>query len=105
VVLLAPVLNDEQLARIGAEIDEIPELKGVDAISVSPLHHVSSGAPPAIIFHGRADTIVPFVTVESFSKKMHAVGNRCELLGFEGQEHGFFNYRSEWKQILRRDSR
>jgi acetyl esterase/lipase len=46
---------------------------------------------PAIIFHGRADTTVPFATAEAFAAKMKAAGNRCELAGFGGQPRGFFN--------------
>ena len=45
-----------------------------------------------IIFHGKADTTVPYVTSEVFATKMKAAGNRCELVGFEGLGHGFFNY-------------
>jgi len=82
--LLAP----GSLARSG----QIPELKGVDAVSVSPWHHVSANAPPTIIFHSTADTTVPYVTVQTFAKRMQAAGNRCELTGFDGQNHGFFNY-------------
>ncbi len=58
---------------------------------VSPVHHVKAGAPPTIIFHGRADTTVPFITTEAFVTQMKADGNRCELFGYEGQTHGFFN--------------
>ena len=68
------------------------EMEGVDHKSVSPIEHVTKGAPPAIIFHGKADTTVPYVTAEAFTNKMTAAGNRCDLVGFEGQTHGFFNY-------------
>jgi hypothetical protein len=63
VVLLAPVSNDEQLARIAADIEEIPELKGVDAISVSPWHHVSSGARQRSFF--MAGPILSFRSLRS----------------------------------------
>ena len=64
---------------------------GCEPTEISPLHHVVKGLPPTIIFHGKADTTVPFATVEKFTEVMKAAGNRCELVGFEGQPHGFFN--------------
>ena len=67
-------------ARFGCEPEEI-----------SPLHHVKKGTPPTIVFHGKADTTVPYATVEKFAEVMKAAGNRCELVGYEGQPHGFFN--------------
>jgi acetyl esterase/lipase len=96
VVILAPVANDEELTRVSQvslRFADRVEFKGVDAESVSPWHHVSRNDPPAIIFHGKADTTVPYATVEAFTKKMQAAGNRCELVGFDGENHGFFNYR------------
>jgi len=71
---------------------EMRERAGVDPADISPYHHVSAGAPPTIIFHGKADTTVPYRTVEAFTKKMKEAGNRCELTGYEGRTHGFFNY-------------
>jgi acetyl esterase len=65
---------------------------GVDRVAISPYHHVDKGAPPTIILHGKADTTVPYATVALFAKKMTTAGNRCELLGFDGEIHGFFNY-------------
>lgn len=59
----------------------------------SPLHHVAQGAPPTILFHGTADSAVPFASVQRFEKAMRAAGNVCELVGYEGRPHGFFNYR------------
>jgi len=54
----------------------------------------SPGVPPTIIFHGRQDQLIPFARIEEFGKAMKAAGNRCEVVGFEGQKHGFFNART-----------
>jgi acetyl esterase/lipase len=64
---------------------------GCEPNEISPLHHVKKGMPPTIIFHGKADATVPYATVEKFAEVMKAAGNRCELVGYEGQPHGFFN--------------
>ena len=77
---------------IAARLPELTERMGADPVSLSPYHHVGPGAPPAVIFHGRADTTVPYRSVEIFTEKMQADGNRCELHGYEGKTHGFFNY-------------
>ncbi len=67
------------------------ERMGTEPRNLSPTHHVKRGTPPTIIFHGRADTTVPFATAEAFTRVMKAAGNRCELVGYDGQGHGFFN--------------
>lgn len=64
---------------------------GAEASRVSPAHHIKSGGPPTIIFHGRADSTVPYESAEVFSKMMKAEGNQCKLIGYSGQGHGFFN--------------
>jgi len=79
----------------GANEERVMALKermGVEPRSLSPYHNVKSGAPPTIIFHGRADTTVPYATVEIFAKAMTDAGNKCTLVGYDGQAHGFFNY-------------
>lgn len=68
------------------------ERMGVPVEQLSPFHHVAAGAPPTVIFHGRADTTVKYWTAEAFTAAMKKAGNRCELHGYEGQPHGFFNY-------------
>jgi hypothetical protein len=35
---------------------------------------------------------VPFATAEAFTRAKTAAGNRCELIGYENQPHGFFNH-------------
>jgi acetyl esterase/lipase len=57
----------------------------------SPLHHVHRGIPPTVIFHGKADTTVPYSDVERFCIESKKVGNQCQLFGYEGATHGFFN--------------
>lgn len=68
------------------------EQLGAEPGALSPAHHVKPGAPPTIIFHGRADKTVPFESAEVFARVMQAAGNRCELVGYEGKGHGFFNH-------------
>ncbi|MCX7008073.1 MAG: prolyl oligopeptidase family serine peptidase [Kiritimatiellaeota bacterium] len=79
-------------ASFGARVPE--ERLGTKGENMSPAHHVAAGAPPTIIFHGRADTTVPYTTAEAFAAAMKKAGCRCELVGFDGQQHGFFNYKA-----------
>lgn len=73
-------------------LPELEERFGAPAESISPYHQVRKGAPPAIVFHGKADTTVPYETAELFCEKMQAAGSRCELVGYDGAGHGFFNW-------------
>lgn len=75
-----------------ALLQRLQERIGGDAKGVSPYHHIRPGLPPIIIFHGTADTTVPFRSVELFAQAMTKAGNRCRLVPFEGAGHGFFNY-------------
>jgi len=88
-LVLAP-LEGLDLKEFG---DRVPEERmGAAPRRLSPAHHVTRGTPPTIIFHGRADTTVPFATAEAFTRLMLAAGNRCDLVGYDGEQHGFFNY-------------
>ena len=57
----------------------------------SPAHNVSSDDPPAIIFLGTQDKLIPVAVVERFKMNMEKAGVRCETRFYEGQGHGFFN--------------
>ena len=59
---------------------------------LSPVEHVTEDDPPAILFHGTADTTTPFSNATDFQARMKKAGNRCGVVSFEGQKHGFFNY-------------
>lgn len=66
-------------------------LKG-RANEISPIHNMLKGAPPTIIFHGTADGNVPFHQATLFCEEMKKYGNQCEVVPYEGRDHGFFNY-------------
>lgn len=57
----------------------------------SPFHNVSADDPPAIVFLGSEDKLIPVKTVQNFQAAMEKAGVRCEAVIFEGQGHGFFN--------------
>jgi len=60
----------------------------------SPLHNIKKGAPPSIIFIGTNDKHIPIETVAYYKKVMEKVGSRCDLKIYDGQNHGFFNYKN-----------
>ena len=65
---------------------------GEQKLALSPQQQVRDGLPPTIIFHGTADKIAPYTETIAFCQAMKRHGNRCEVVPFEGREHGFFNY-------------
>jgi acetyl esterase/lipase len=87
-LVLAPY-GEATLEGFGTRVGR--ERLGAEPEALSPIHHLRKGTPPTIIFHGTADSTVPYVTVEMFEKAMVEQGNRCRLIGYEGQPHGFFN--------------
>ena len=60
----------------------------------SPLHNIKEGMPPAVVFLGTEDDLIPVETAEYFKIVMEKAGSRCELFLYEGEGHGFFNYRN-----------
>jgi acetyl esterase/lipase len=62
----------------------------------SPLHHLGRNLPPTLILHGKADASVPYSDVERFCEAATRLGNTCQLVGYEGAGHGFFN--NTWRE-------
>jgi acetyl esterase/lipase len=84
-VLFNPVLDTTEKGY-GAK-----NFKAEQQTTLSPCHHVRPDLVPTIIFHGTADKTVPFENAERFTRLMHAAGNTCVLVPFDGKDHGFFN--------------
>lgn len=57
----------------------------------SPAHNITKDDPPAIVFLGTKDSLIPVETAESFQSKMKAAGLKSDLHLYQGQPHGFFN--------------
>jgi acetyl esterase len=64
---------------------------GVEPQVISPAHHIGLHTPPTLIMHGKADTTVPYASVVAFDTVMKQAGKSCQLVGYDGAGHGFFN--------------
>ena len=58
----------------------------------SPFHNVRPALPPAIVFVGEKDGLIPPKTVRAFGELMEKAKNRCEVMVFEGEPHDFYNF-------------
>lgn len=63
----------------------------------SPIHNIGKGAPPTIIFLGTNDHLIPVETAQYYKKIMERTGSRCDLMLYEDQGHGFFNFKKDSK--------
>jgi acetyl esterase/lipase len=68
---------------LGAAPWTVPNL----AAQASPLDHVSTGAPPFLLLHGRADRVVPCVQSERLRDALSAVGVDVELHTYDDADH------------------
>ena len=66
---------------------------------LSPVHHITPGVPTTLIMHGKDDTTVPYENVVRFDQVMKQQGNKCILVGYKSQKHGFFNYKRSPKHF------
>jgi acetyl esterase len=74
----------ERISNMSERVGDKPE-------TASPFHHLKQDLPPTIIFHGIADSTVPYWTVELFRDKANELGGNCKVMGYKGEGHGFFN--------------
>ena len=90
--LVVAAIEDKDLPFDHEKLLGMPYRMGVPSEQLSPWHNIAPNQPPAIIFHGKADPTVKYATAEWFDQKYKAAGNKCRLVGYEGEVHGFFNY-------------
>lgn len=89
VLITAPVPDAGDLGEMVQRMT--PARLGTEPADLSPYHNLSAELPPTIIFHGTADTTVPFTCAELFTEKAREMGLGCELVSYDGAGHGFFN--------------
>jgi len=85
--LVLPVIGDPPLSK-----KDIRYLNGRAIEEISPIHKIYKGAPRTIIFQGTADKGVSIQEPERFCEEMKKYGNNCEVVLYEGRDHGFFHY-------------
>jgi acetyl esterase len=56
--------------------------------SLSPIQHVTRNAPPFLLMHGTADSVVPFEQSLRMQERMRAAGAQCDLIPIKGGGHG-----------------
>jgi acetyl esterase len=95
---LAPLGDWNPPARAGAGLSL--ERLGVEAMVISPAHHIGPHTPPTLLLHGTADTTVPYASVVAFERAMVQAGRSCKLVGYEGAGHGFFNRGKDYSKTL-----
>lgn len=84
-ILYNPVIDTTEK---GYGLEKVGEARKTE---ISPCDHVRPGIAPTLLLHGTADTTVPFENAERFARLMKEAGNRCDLVSYEGEKHGFFN--------------
>jgi len=57
----------------------------------SPAHNLTTDTPPTIIMLGTKDKLFNVSIAKQYQQKMKDLGNRCDLILYEGQDHAFFN--------------
>lgn len=87
-VLFNPVID------LGPSDEQVYGWIGEKYKDLSPLHNIKPETPPTIMFYGTEDGGISMEASAYFCAAMKAVGSRCDLFLYEGQEHGFFNLTS-----------
>ena len=72
------------------QVESLRERMGVESRLLSPAHHVQSAMPPTIIFFGTNDDLL--LGAKFMEQQMRKAGCRIELVTYEGEKHGFFNF-------------
>lgn len=75
--------SSREALLIGAAASTMPKL----AAQASPISHVTPGAPPFLLLHGRADRLVPAAQSQRLHDALAAAGVSVELHLYDGSDH------------------
>ncbi len=70
-------------ARIGSSLWNSPELY----IKNSPIYYANKVSSPLLMFHNKADGIVPFTQGVEFFSALRRLGKRAWMLQYDGEPH------------------
>jgi len=56
---------------------------------MSPIYYITTNLPPALIYHGDADTLVPMDQSQRFQEQAHKLGRTVEVVIHHGGKHGW----------------
>ncbi|MBI1290622.1 alpha/beta hydrolase fold domain-containing protein [bacterium] len=93
--LLCPVSDTSNATGYGGK------RLGSFADAISPQHHLNTVMPTTYIFHGDADTTVPYDQSQRLHDKIVAAGGTCILTTAPGGTHKFASEMPEWKEKTR----
>jgi iduronate 2-sulfatase len=69
-----------------------------DPSVISPIDQMEGSQPPTIIFNGARDTTTSAERSLAYAEKMHALGNRCEVVLYPDEHHSFFHKKPSSQQ-------
>jgi triacylglycerol lipase len=78
-----PELSKVLAMVFGGSRKELPEVYQ----NASPIFRLNAQCPPAMLFHGTKDLLVPYDTSVRFQERAKEVGVECQLIPIEGQGH------------------
>lgn len=83
----------EPICEVAGKLPWSARFKDPKAVSkLVPRKMLEKGAPPALIFHGSADPIVPFESTLKLAKTWTAKSPASRFIPYEGAGHGFYNF-------------
>lgn len=71
-------------------------------LDLSPQQQMDAQMPPVLMFHGDADTVVPYKYAVALDRKLRENGNDCEFVTIPGGGHGIAS--EEWRRAVREKS-
>lgn len=106
----APLFKPAGLILVSPAADTSPtsglrgDRFGGNSEAFSPLHHLDEKMPPTLIYHGDADTVVPYAHAVALDRALTASGNRSRFITVPGGSHSFSTEQPEWRARVQSDT-
>lgn len=84
IILLNPLINTGPNTYASKFFDDKFEFH-------SPYHNMKENTPPMLIMSGTEDRLIKIEEIKVYKESMNSLGNRIDLIPYQGEGHGFFN--------------